>query len=155
MAIDQKDKKVLALLRMDSRLKLKRMARILQVPQSTLHDRLKKVQHQYVVKHSSLLNFSELGFMTRAIVVIRVEKEKRKEVNTFLMAHPMINTLQKINNGYDFLFEGVFPHLKDMEEFFDMMESLYKIKGKNVYYIIDDMKREGFMEGLESLKLIP
>jgi hypothetical protein len=56
-----------------------------------------------------------------------------------------INSVYKTNNGFDFMMEGIFKHIKDLEDFMENLEGRFPIKSKQVFYIIEDIKREGFM----------
>ena len=51
----------------------------------------------------------------------------------------------RINNGFDFIVEAVFKNINELENFIESLEDKFKIKSKNVYYIIDEIKREKFM----------
>ena len=72
-------------------------------------------------------------------------KEERDEIRTYLANRDCINSVFKINNGYDFLIEGVFKDIREVEDFIETIEDKFKIKSKQVYYIVDEIKREGFM----------
>jgi len=56
-----------------------------------------------------------------------------------------VNNLYKINNGFDFIAEFVFKSINEMENFFEDLESKFKIKSKDVHYIIEDVQREAFL----------
>jgi hypothetical protein len=43
------------------------------------------------------------------------------------------------------MIEGIFKHIKDLEDFMEILEEKFPIKSKQVFYIIDDIKREEFM----------
>jgi len=43
------------------------------------------------------------------------------------------------------MMEGIFKHIKDLEDFMENLEGRFPIKSKQVFYIIEDIKREGFM----------
>ena len=62
----------------------------------------------------------------------------------YLMKHQNINSVYKINNGYDFLVECVFKHIKDLEDFMESLEERFRVDDKQVYYVIEDIKREDF-----------
>jgi len=58
-----------------------------------------------------------------------------------------VNNIFKINNGYDFMVEGVFRFLQDFEDFSEDLEEKFSIKEKQMYYIIEDVKREACYSG--------
>ncbi|MFH1408459.1 MAG: Lrp/AsnC family transcriptional regulator [Nanoarchaeota archaeon] len=139
------EQKIILALRHNARQTLTEMSKITNIPISTLYDRIKNYQQSYVRRFTSLIDFSSLGYGTQASVTLKVKREKRDELRAYLLQHPNINTLQKVNNGYDFMFEVVFSHLKLMEEFLEHLEEQFLIKTKQVFYIIEDIAREKFM----------
>ena len=55
-----------------------------------------------------------------------------------------MNSLYKVNNGYDFLSEVYFQKLYDLEEFLENMQESCSAKAE-VHHIMKDLKREEFM----------
>lgn len=99
-----------------------------------------------ITKHTSLLDFAKLGYSARATILLGLSKESRSDAKRFLTLHPNVNSLYKINNGYDYLVEGVFHNLREIDEFLDSVEEKFTIQQKQVYYIIDELAREKFLE---------
>lgn len=146
MLLKQRDYVTLSYLRNHGRMSLTELGRKTRCPVSTLFDRIKLYNSNNIInKYTILLNYSKLGFHTRATIAIRVKKEEKIHVKSFLEKHSSVNSLYKVNNGFDFLFEVVFKHLKDMEDFIESFESKFNIKQKEVYYIIDEISRESFL----------
>ncbi len=143
--VQKKDLVVMAYLRQNARMKLTTMSRLAKLPVSTIFDRMKYHEGGLIRGHVCLLDFSKLGFHTRANVMIRVGKKDKEGLRVYLNNNQHVNSLYKINNGYDFLVEVVLKNISDLEEFIDSMEEKFDIKSKEVYYVIDDIKREAFM----------
>ena len=143
--LNQKDLKILAHLRKDARMPLTKMSKKIQVPVSTIFDRLKMSESSIITKHTSLLDFTKLGYHTHANIAIKVDSEHKEELKKYLIKHQSTNSVYKINNGYDFLIEGVFKHIKNMEEFIDDLEKRFKITDKKFFFVIEDLKKEEFM----------
>ena len=99
-----------------------------------------KVVHKTI----SLLNFGEIGFGTRANVLLRAGKDK-EQLKRHLIDHLFVNSLYKVNNGFDYLAECVFRSMKDLESFIDHLREQFDVRGSEVYYVVDDLKREGFL----------
>ena len=74
-----------------------------------------------------------------------MEKEDKDKVMSYLYTHPSINSLYKINSGYDFMFEIICRNVKELEEFMEDLENSFRIAERNVYYVVEDIKREEFM----------
>ena len=145
---------ILSNLRREGRATITKLSKLTNVPISTIYEKLKSNNQGLIKKHTCLINFSRLGFNTITNVLLRVKKEDRESLKQYLMRHHSVNSLYKINSNFDFLLEGVFRNIKDMEEFMEALEDKFAIKGKQVYYIIDDIKREGFMENTELIDLV-
>ena len=143
--LQKKDLQIIAHLRQDARMSLTNMSKKTNIPISTIFDRLKLHEGNVIKKHVSLLDFNKLGYMTRANIVLKVDRAKRDELREHLLKNPQINSVYKVNNNYDFMIEGIFKHLKEMEEFMEKLEDRFKILDKKVYYLIDDIKKEEFM----------
>jgi len=152
--IKDKDLDIIVRLRQNARESLTKMSKNIQVPVSTIYDRMKEHYGELIKKHTSIIDFSVLGFNTRANICMAIEKEKKKELTEYLRKHQNINTVYKINNGYDYMIDGVFKHIKDMEEFCDNLREKFDVKEMKVYFIIDELMREEFMTKRELISLL-
>jgi len=147
--INPKDVKIIAFLRTNARMPLTIMSKKTNIPVSTLFDKLKSNEGRYVIKHTSLLDFQKLGYMTRANITIKVDREDKDNLREYLVRNANINSVFRINNGYDFMVEAVFRQLRDLEEFLDDLDKSFKITDKKSFFIIEDLKRESFMSDPE------
>jgi Lrp/AsnC family transcriptional regulator, leucine-responsive regulatory protein len=143
--MNKKDKKILTELRKDARISLTKLSKITGIPISTIFERIRKQEEDLILKYTSIIDFTKLGYLTRATIVLKIKLENREELKEYLYNHPCVNSLFKINNGYDYMIEGVFKQLKDMEYFIENLEKKFKIEEKKSFYIIEDYKREGCM----------
>lgn len=147
--LKQKDLQMLSHLRNDGRIRLTMLSKKIHVPVSTLYDKLRLFQKDLIRKHTTLIDFRQLGFHTKANIMLKVAKEQRDAIKEHLEKHHQVNSVYRINNGYDYLVEGIFTHVKDAEEFIEKLEEKFKIEDKTTYYIIDEIKREGFLSNPE------
>jgi DNA-binding Lrp family transcriptional regulator len=143
--LKQTDIRIIAALRQNARETLTNLSKSIKVPISTLYDRLKSHEKSIITKHTTLLDFTKLGFNCRANIMLRTDRENREKLGSYLKAHPVINNLYKINNGYDFMAEGVFENVKELEDFLEDLETKFVLEEKKTHYIIEDIKREEFM----------
>src|SRR3989339_2032098 len=107
----KQDMMILAALRQNARLSLTKMSRATKVPVSTIYDKLKQYENGLIKKHTAIIDFAKLGYNTRANILIKVEREKREEVQEYLKKEKSVNSIYKINNGFDYLVELVFVHI--------------------------------------------
>jgi DNA-binding Lrp family transcriptional regulator len=142
--LTKKDLVILSHFRNDARASLTSLSRKTSVPVSTLFDKLKKFEGGLILKHTSLVDFQKLGFDLRVNVVLKVDKDDKSKVEELLMKHERINSVFRINNGYDFLVEGIFTNMKDFQSFSDIIER-FRIKEKQEFYVLEELKKEGFM----------
>lgn len=151
--IPNKEVLVLSCLRENARIKLTTLSKKTGIPVSTIFDQMSDPT-SLMAKYTTLINFGRLGFNTRAQIIVKLAKEQRDQFKEFVLDHKSINSAYRINNGYDYLLEGIFRNLKELEEFLETMEEQYPLKTKQVYYIIDDLKREEFMSDPSYLEMV-
>lgn len=152
--LSRKDLLILCELRKNAREGLTNISKITSVPVSTIFDRLKEFQGKVILRHTTLLNYNLLGYNTRANILIKVAKESRDDARNYLMKHPNINSVFRVNNGFDFMFESLFQDMKSMEAFLEMLETKFNIEEKKVHYVIEDVKKECFLADPELITLI-
>ena len=151
--IKQKDLDILSNLRKNGRATLTSLSRKTSVPISTIYDRLKLYTEKNLVKkYVTLLDYALLGYNTRANIIVKAKKEKKEELREFLENHPHVNSLYKINNKYDFQIEVIFRNIKDLEEFLEQMEEKFGVKAQEVFYVIEELKREEFLSQPDLVK---
>jgi len=143
--IKNSDLKLISYLRKNSRQTLTEISKKTRIPISTLYDKLKTHEQSVILKHTTLLDFAKLGFNCRANILLKAGKDEREKLGSYLKTHPAINNLYKINNGYDFMAEGVFIHVKELEDFLETLEKSFALEETRTHYIIEDLKREEFM----------
>lgn len=141
----KKDWLLTAHLRQNGRMPLTTLSRKTGVPVSTVFDHLKGNLGKLYLRHVALLNFNMLGYTTKVHVLLKAPKESRLHVKEFLEKDWSVNSLYKINNGYDFLAEAIFRNIEELETFLDKLKDDFQIETLDVHYILDDLKRESFL----------
>lgn len=146
----KKDWQIIAMLRQNGRLRLTQLARKTGMPVSTLFDKIKRAYAPFLRKCTFLINYDAAGYKSKAYVVFKI-KERKEELLQYLRKHTNINTLFRVNNGWDILAEIVFPEMKEMEAFLENLEQKYPIMQKEVHYILEEITREAFLTNPELL----
>jgi DNA-binding Lrp family transcriptional regulator len=136
---------LLSFLRENSREKLTTISRKTRIPISTLFDLLKELQESIIIKNTTLINFERLGYHTRAQIFLRVGQNNKEKLKQHLILNENVNNLFKINNGWDFLVETVHQNIQDLDKFLDKLNNNYALEDKQLNYLINDIKREGFL----------
>lgn len=146
--INKKDAIFLSELRRNSRRTLTQISKETRIPVSTLFDKLKSYKGKVIKKFTALLDFEAFDFDTRANIILKVDKAGKEALRKHLTRHSRVNSLYKINNGFDFMVEGLFCNVKELEDFLDELDLKFDIISSKVYYIIEDIKREAFLENV-------
>jgi DNA-binding Lrp family transcriptional regulator len=139
------DKKILCLLRKNSRETLTKLSRSTGIPISTIYDRIKLHNGSVIKKHTSIVDFEKLGYSARANIALKVEKADRAELTSFLLKHGNVNSAYRTANGFDFIVEAIFRNHMELNDFSEELDKNFQITQKQIYYILEDIKREEFM----------
>jgi len=152
--LSKKELWILTFLRKNSRLHLTKIGKRTDIPISTVHDKLKKGKYDGVItKFTALVDFSKIGYNARAIITLKVKRDQKSELFEFLSKNENVNCLCRINNGYDFMVEMVFKGIKELEGFLDRIDNKFEIEKKEVYHVIEDVKRESFLSDPNTFKI--
>ncbi|MFC1648700.1 Lrp/AsnC family transcriptional regulator [Nanoarchaeota archaeon] len=142
--LEERDFKILSRLRRDSRENLTKMSRLTKIPVSTLHDRIKKYQGELITKHTVILDFKKMGYDLKVTVLLKASPERKQALEKYLKGSERVNSLFRINNGYDFMAEVLFQDMKEFREFTDTMSG-FGVATLQEFFVLEDLKREGFM----------
>jgi Lrp/AsnC family leucine-responsive transcriptional regulator len=140
-----KDMHILSFLRQNGRMPLTDISKKTGVPVSTLFDMVRTNLRGSVGKYTCLLDFTSLGYNSRATIMLRVAQEDKQAMAEYVAKHPAVNSAVKMANGYDFLLEAVFKTVAEAEAFLDTLSKRFKIAEKQAFFVVADLKREGFM----------
>lgn len=149
--VREKELKLLSYFRNNSRTSLTKLSREAKMPVSTIFDKLKEYENNKLIKkHTSIIDFKKLGFDVKSQMLVSSSKEDRNKIQDFLIKHPKVNTVFRINNGYDFLIEAIFRNMMELDEFTKQLEQ-FKILEKKEYFVMEDIKREEFLTNKHNL----
>lgn len=141
----ESDLLIISNLRQDARMSLTQMSRQTRIPVSTIFDKIRDFKRTGLIrKHTSIVSFDRFGFNTKALIFLSTSREKRSELTDILTRSSNVNSLFKVNNGWDFIAEVIFPGFKEIEDFLEKIEEQVTLNKKQVFYIIDELKREDF-----------
>lgn len=145
MNMKEKDRLLISYFRQNARTPLTKVSRKTGIPVSTIFDKLRNFEENLIVKHTSLIDVTKLGFFTRAHVFLKINPQEREKLSLYLKKQENVNNIFRVNNGYDILIEGIFSTVKDLENFLEEMQGKFPSCEKNVFFIIEDIVREKFM----------
>lgn len=144
---------ILSHFRRDARKNLTKISRTTGIPVSTIFDKLKLYEGSLIKKHTSILDFNVLGYDVRVHLIIKVKKEEKEKLQNYLMKNNSVNTFYKINNGFDFMVEGIFKNMNDYYEFIEKLE-LLGVQKRHEFFILQELRREAFLNDEELLDLM-
>jgi Lrp/AsnC family transcriptional regulator, leucine-responsive regulatory protein len=142
-----KDKEMLLLshFRNDARISLTKLSKITKIPVSTIFDKLREYKKTNIIrKYTSLIDFKKLGYEIRTQILISASKDSKDHMQKFLLQHPRVNTVFRINNGFDFLVESLFRDMQELDEFMRSLEDFNPLQKKE-FFVMEDLKREEFL----------
>jgi DNA-binding Lrp family transcriptional regulator len=140
--IKEKELVLLKHLRQNSRRSIADLSKETKIPLSTLFDVLRRVESDYVVKYTSLIDFSKIGYGLRVNFIIK--SRKKKELNEFLMKNPNVNSLCSLSGDSDLYAECVFKEMKEVIEFRENIQNI-GIEKINEIFVVEEVKKEGFV----------
>jgi DNA-binding Lrp family transcriptional regulator len=143
--LNQKDLAIVSHFRNNARRNLTSISKETSIPVSTLFEKLKRLEESIITRHTSLIDFTKIGFGTIAKVLIKAKKGTKLEVSNYLSKHENINSVSSITNGYDFEIEAIFRNMNELEKFIETIDDKLNIDKKSVYYVIGEIKREKFL----------
>jgi len=146
MNFQNPEKIILNELRKNARVSLNDVAQRASIPTSTVYEKVKNYEDLSLIKkHTSILNFYTLGYLSRIMLVLKVDRNEREGIQDFLEKHPNVNTLYRINSGFDYLVEIISKNSRDSQDIVEEIESLKGIKEYSCFNIIDEVKKEAFL----------
>ena len=125
-----------------------------QIPVSTLYDRIRLLEQGLIKRHVCLLDFSKLGYTTSVTIFVSLSRDLREQCKDYLKGHAHVNTVLRISGDYDFQIEGIFSSLPEAQAFIEKLEDQFPIQKKAVYYHVEELKHEGFLDNPEIAHLV-
>ena len=142
----ERDIRIISQLRKDGRMTLTELSKRTGVPVSTAFERLKALRSKGLVKFTALVDFGSLGFNSRVFLAIKVNKGMREKAEEYLTGHSQVNSVYRINNGFTLMIDGVFrDNMREAEDFIEELESRFRIRKREVFFILGEVKREAVL----------
>ncbi len=143
--IREKDLKILHHLRNNSRETLTSMSRKLDVPVTTVYDRLLANERKYIKRHTSLIDFQKLGLNSSMYISFRVSKYNVDSFEKFLKMHHSINSAYKLDFDGSYLIELISENSADANRFVKELENNFGVNRLQLFTIIEELQREAIL----------
>lgn len=135
---------VISNMRENSRESLTRLSKKTRIPVTTLHNKLKEYEGDLIDKFTSIVNFSKLGYKTKAQILLKPNPETKKQLEEFLMKHKAVNSLYKVSTSFEYSVEVIFKDMEELQDFLNKVDE-FRVYQKEVVFVLNDMRREDFL----------
>jgi DNA-binding Lrp family transcriptional regulator len=129
--LDEKDSAILDELTKDSRKTTKAIARELEIPRATVHDRIVKMEQKGVIKrYTAVPDYAQLGLGVSAFILVQFEPEKgisQRETAEDIGSLPGIFEVHMISGEYDMLLKVRGASMEDIGRL--VIDRLREVKG--------------------------
>ena len=129
--MDEKDTSILEELMKDSRKTTKAIARELEIPRATVHDRIVKMEQKGVIrKYTAVPDYSQLGLGVTAFILVQFESEKgvsQRDTAEDIADLRGIFEVHMISGEYDMLLKARGSSMEDIGRL--VIDRLREIKG--------------------------
>ncbi len=150
--MNSKDHHILSYLRQDARTSIASISQSIQMPISTIYDKMIKMQKENIItRFTALVDFPKLGYHYHAKIILQVKREQRHDFLVFLQQHPSINSLAEINTGYEFFVETIHPTIKEYLEFIEQLKERFEIYDLKEHQVISILEQEKFLQLYNSI----
>lgn len=143
--LKQSDLNIISHLRSGKRKKITEISRELNIPVTTLYDRLDALKMQADLHHTALVDFKRLGYKCNVHMGFKVGGNDRDALESYLARHPALNSLYRVNHDFDFLAHLVFKDIEEMKLFLGMVSSEFTLLDVKIFDVVDELKRETFL----------
>jgi Lrp/AsnC family transcriptional regulator for asnA, asnC and gidA len=125
--LDEIDKKILAILQKNSRTPLREISKEVNLAESTIYERIKKMKKNGVIRRFSVvLNPSALGLGVLAFVLIKAKAGMYSNVAAELKKYPKVVEVYETTGDYDMI---VKIRARDSDELNDFLDKIGDIEG--------------------------
>ena len=137
------DERIISHLRKNSRTSLVNIAKSLEMPVSTVYDKINRMQRDKLIKkHTTLIDFQKLGFNHQIKFVLKVNRLQKNDFLLFLQNHSNVNSIYEINSDFDFLIETFHKDIKEYLAFVEKIKEIFDIYQFQEFQIINEVERE-------------
>ncbi|MCJ7464278.1 MAG: Lrp/AsnC family transcriptional regulator [Thermoplasmata archaeon] len=129
--LDEKDSDILEELMKDSRKTTKAIARELEMPRATVHDRIVKMEQKKVIrKYTAIPDYAQLGLGVTAFILVQFEPEKglsQRDTAGDIAHLPGIFEVHMISGEYDMLLKVRGSSMEEIGKL--VIDRLREVKG--------------------------
>ncbi|RLC27481.1 MAG: hypothetical protein DRH32_10215 [Deltaproteobacteria bacterium] len=121
--MDAIDKKILTILQSRARIKKSEMARELKLPQTTLRERVRRLEESGVIKnYRAVIDPEKIGMAVQALVAITLDRHESSDIRSFekgIKTIPNIKACYHLSGRFDYMLHVV---AKDLQQLGDLVK---------------------------------
>lgn len=145
--LNDKELRILKLLRENARATVTEIAHKTELPRSTVYEKIKKFRQTGIInKYSCLVNFNQIGLPISVKVLFKADSMDREKLGKLLMESPHTNNVLKLGNDFDYLSSFMFSSMDELHKYLDFLGENCKLQDSRVLYVAKELKREGFLQ---------
>jgi len=144
--LKREDLFIISNLRRNARQPLTEISKQLNIPVSTLYEKIKGFDGNLIKKYTVIPNYEKLGFNLRIIYFLNF-KEKHadnEKLKFFLTNNHNVNSVFRISGDYNLVVDCIFKSVQEMHDFAREMDN-FDIKDKKICYVMNELKVESFL----------
>lgn len=142
---------IIHLLRNNARESLTNMSKKSRIPISTIYDFIKNTD--IIDRHTSIIDYPKLNYHVSIKWVVLIPKNLKIGFIEWLCSQFCMNSIYLTNNKYSYICELIFKNIKEMENFLEIGRDKFKIELDEIFYLIEPIKRESFLNNKNLLSL--
>ncbi len=140
---DETDLDILKLLQKDARLSFRSIAEKLQIAAGTVHNRVKKLEKEGIIKgYSVVLDHEKLGYQLTVLTLARVRGGRLEEVEEEIARHERVIAVYDITGEYDMAVIARFTSRKDLDKFIKSVLAVPDIERTNTSIALNIRKEQ-------------
>jgi Lrp/AsnC family transcriptional regulator, leucine-responsive regulatory protein len=146
MALKKKDREILKILQNNARLSVRNIAQQINMPPTTIHSRIKKMEREGIIKgYTVILDEKKLGILAKAFIFVSLSSKYKKANLNFIASkiakYPQVQEVCVISGDWDLIIKLKSNNTDDIGNF---ALNLRKINGveKTFTSIVFDTYKE-------------
>jgi DNA-binding Lrp family transcriptional regulator len=151
--LSKENLQIIAALRKNARRSLVDVSNDIGIPHSTIHQKVREYENKIIKKHTSIIDFQKIGFLSHCFLLLKVPQEHKASLKNYILEHKNLNSLYNINTGYDFLLECVFNDISAQKEFLVYLSTQFHVELQKID-VLSPLVQENFLTQLDKFRLV-
>ncbi|MEM0025497.1 MAG: Lrp/AsnC family transcriptional regulator [Zestosphaera sp.] len=152
--IDKLDIKILAKLLEDSRTPFRQLARNLNVSESTIYLRVKKLKNSKILKNYTIdIDLNKLGFLQQVYVEVKVAPQYMKNIIEELRGKPNVLEIYEVSGEYPLLIKVVATNNEELSSVIDEIAMIKGVTEMKVRYVFKTLESKNVSKAFSRLSI--